>query len=59
MFGWLKSDPTEKLNKKSHAKLKEAMESQRNGDIRLYAELTEEAESILDSMVELKNKSGK
>ena len=61
MFGWLKSDPLEKLEKKYQAKLKEAMETQRNGNIRRYAELTQEAESIRESMTALKkqkNKSG-
>jgi molybdenum-dependent DNA-binding transcriptional regulator ModE len=54
MFGWLKSDPIEKLDKQYQAKLKEAMETQRNGNIQRYAELTQEAESILESIDALK-----
>lgn len=54
MFGWLKSDPVERLNKQYETKLKEAMETQRSGNIRRYAELTEEAESIRDSMEAIK-----
>ncbi|MGK0440336.1 MAG: hypothetical protein ACJA0N_000122 [Pseudohongiellaceae bacterium] len=59
MFGWLKSDPVEKLNKQYQAKLTEAMESQRNGKIRRYAELTQEAESIRESMETLKTEREK
>ena len=55
MFGWLKSDPIENLEKQYKAKLKEAMETQRNGNIRRYSELTQEAESILESIDALKN----
>lgn len=54
MFGWLKSDPVKKLDKEYHAKLREAMETQRNGNIRRYAELTEEAEAIRKSIEEIK-----
>jgi Family of unknown function (DUF6435) len=45
MFGWLKSDPVEKLDKQYQAKLKEPIDTQRNGNIRRYAELTQEAEA--------------
>ena len=54
MFGWLKPDPVKKLDKQYQAKLKEAMETQRNGNIRRYAELTQEAESIRESLEALK-----
>ena len=54
MFGWLKSDPIKKLDKQYQAKLQEAMETQRNGNIRRYSELTQEAESILESIEKLK-----
>ncbi len=50
MFGWFKSDPIEKLDRQYKAKLKEAMETQRNGNMRLYAELTQQAEAIRESM---------
>lgn len=46
MFGWFKSDPKEKLNKAYLLKLEEAMHAQRNGNIRLYSELTAEAERL-------------
>lgn len=53
MFGWFKKDPVETLNKEYQLILKQAMESQRNGNIRLYAELTEKAESIRERIVEI------
>ncbi|GAB1264176.1 hypothetical protein NBRC116493_10270 [Aurantivibrio infirmus] len=59
MFGWLKKDPIKKLDAQYQAKLKEAMESQRNGNIRRYAELTQQAESIRESMEALKITSQK
>ena len=56
MFKWLREYPLKKLDKQYQAKLKEAMESQRNGNIRRYAELTQEAELIRDSITALKTK---
>ena len=44
MFGWLKSDPVKKLRKAYDQKLEQAMHAQRNGDMRLYADLTAESE---------------
>jgi len=55
MFRWFRLDPVEKLNKKYQSKLKEAMETQRNGNIRRYSELTEEAENIRAEMEALKS----
>lgn len=46
MFSFLKSDPSKKLNKLYDAKLEQAMQAQRNGDIRNYSQLTFEAEAI-------------
>jgi hypothetical protein len=46
MFGFLKSDPSKKLRKQYDAKLTQALQAQRNGDIRGYATLTEEAQAI-------------
>jgi len=46
MFGLFKSDPAKKLRKQYSAKLEEAMLAQRNGDIRSYSSLTEEAEAM-------------
>jgi hypothetical protein len=46
MFGLFKSDPAKKLRKQYSAKLEEAMQAQRTGDIRSYATLTEEAQAL-------------
>jgi hypothetical protein len=46
MFGWLKTDPKKTLNKAYLSKLEEAMHAQRNGNIRLYSELTTQAEEL-------------
>jgi len=46
MFKFLKSDPKEKLNKEYLALLEQAMNAQRNGDIKTYSSLTEKAEKI-------------
>ncbi|ESP92595.1 MULTISPECIES: DUF6435 family protein [Pseudoalteromonas] len=46
MFGIFKANPVKKLRKAHDAKLEQAMYAQRNGDIRGYAMLTAEAESI-------------
>ncbi|MGB0944479.1 MAG: DUF6435 family protein [Marinomonas sp.] len=46
MFSLFKRDPLKKLNKDYDQKLEEAFLAQRNGDIRAYADLTNEAEMI-------------
>lgn len=46
MFGLFKSDPTKKLRKEYNAKLEAAMTAQRNGDIRTYSMLTQEADAL-------------
>ncbi len=46
MFNLFKSDPQKKLQKAYEDKLSEAMKAQRNGDIRAYSALQEEAEAI-------------
>ncbi|WP_426370234.1 DUF6435 family protein [Pseudocolwellia sp. HL-MZ7] len=56
MFSIFKSDPTKKLNKSYEAKLEQAMQSQRNGDIKTYSELTYEAEEILKKIKEIESK---
>ena len=53
MFSLFKSDPTKKLNKQYSAKLEQAMHAQRNGDIRTYSMLTEQAQIIRDKIIEL------
>ena len=45
MFDFLKSDPKKRLDKEYKTLLEQAMQSQRNGDIRKYSELTELAEA--------------
>ncbi len=47
IFGFLKSNPSKKLEKQYQAKLTEGVELQRKGDIRGFARCTEEAEAIL------------
>lgn len=47
MFGLFKGNKLEKMNKRYYALLKQAMEAQRSGDIRLYSELTEQAETLM------------
>lgn len=44
MFNLFKPDPLKKLRKAYSALLTEAMQAQRNGNIRLYSELTAKAE---------------
>lgn len=46
MFGLFRRDPLAKLQKEYERKLAQAMQCQRNGDIRNYSLLTEEAEAI-------------
>lgn len=46
MFGLFKRDPAKALRKQYHAKLEQALHAQRNGKIREYAFLTEEAEAL-------------
>ncbi len=46
MFNLFKSNPQKKLQKAYEEKLTEAMQAQRNGDIRGYSTLQEEAEAI-------------
>ena len=46
MFSFLKADPSKKLNKAYRQKLEQAMIAQRNGNIRGYSLLTEEAEEL-------------
>ena len=56
MFGLFKKDPAKKLQKQYEEKLHEAMLAQRNGDIKSYSFLTEEANAILKTMDELNAK---
>lgn len=57
MFSFLKSDPIKKLDKEYGELLEKAMQAQRGGDIRLYSELTEQAESVKAKLDEMKAKN--
>ncbi|HDZ07480.1 DUF6435 family protein [Pseudohongiella sp.] len=46
MFNLFKADPRKKLQKDYEDKLAQAMQAQRNGDIRGYSALQEEAETL-------------
>lgn len=53
MFSFLKADPAKKLNKAYRAKLEEALNAQRNGNIRAYSLLTEESDAIWQQIQQL------
>ena len=57
MFNLFKSNPQKKLQKAYEEKLTEAMQAQRNGDIRRYSTLQEEAEAIYAQLEALGNAS--
>ena len=57
MFSLFKSDPVKKLEKKYDELLEKGMQAQRNGDIKTYSLLTEEAEAILAQIKQLKSAS--
>ncbi len=44
MFSLFKKDPVKKLKKDYMQKLEQAMNAQRNGDIKLYSAITSEAD---------------
>jgi len=46
MFSLFKKNPLKKLNKQYEAKLEQAMNAQRNGDIKSYSMISAEAETI-------------
>ena len=46
MFGLFKRDPRKKLEEEYHQLLEKAMQAQRSGDIRLYSELSEQADGV-------------
>lgn len=56
MFGLFKSDPIKKLEKAYKAKLEEARDVQRGGDVLKAGQLTAEAEEIAKQMDELRSK---
>lgn len=50
MFGLFKSDPVKKYRKEYEKVLQEAMQAQRSGDIRLYSELSSEADKLYQKL---------
>ena len=46
MFSIFKKDPTKKLEQEYRKKLEQAMQAQRNGDIKTYSRISEEADSL-------------
>ena len=56
MFGFFQSNPVKKLEKKYNAKLSEAMNAQRSGNIQEFARLSSEAEEIFKALEEEKNR---
>lgn len=58
MFGLFKSDPLKKYRKEYNKVLQDAMNAQRSGDIRLYSELSTEADQIYQKIKSLENVNG-
>ena len=56
MFGLFKKNPIKQLEKKHARLMEEAMQIQRSGDLRAYAEKLDEAKKIEDQIIELSNK---
>ena len=46
MFGMFNSNPTKKMRKQYNALLEKAMVAQRNGDMKSYAKIREESETL-------------
>jgi hypothetical protein len=57
MFGIFKPKPLKKLTKKYNALLEEAMQAQRNGDIKLYSALATEADNTYKKIQSLETAS--
>jgi hypothetical protein len=55
-MGLFGGNPVKKAKKAYEAKMKEAMEAQRSGDIQGFAALNEEAEALLAKLKELEQK---
>lgn len=54
MLSFFKKDPIKKLDKAYEAKLEQAMQAQRNGDMKLYAAISVEAEKLIQQITALK-----
>ncbi|PKF61023.1 hypothetical protein CW745_11975 [Psychromonas sp. psych-6C06] len=59
MFSLFKSNPIKKLNKQLSRKLEEAMNAQRNGNIRLYSQLSYEAQEIEKQLIIIEKQQNK
>lgn len=57
MFSIFKPNPTKKLNKLLSIKLEKAMHAQRNGDIKMYSQLSFEADEIDKKISEIEEQS--
>lgn len=57
MFSLFKSNPVKKLTKLQDIKLEQAMQAQRNGDMKSFAQLTYEADEIEQQIVALTAKN--
>ena len=59
MLSLFRKDPIKKLKKVYMQKLVQAMNAQRNGDIRTYSAITQEAEILHKEIIELEEKDTK
>ena len=57
MFSFFKANPIKKLTKLQDIKLEQAMQAQRNGDMKSFAQLTYEADEIEQQIVALTAKA--
>ncbi len=55
MFSLFKKDPVKKLKKSYQLKLEQAMNAQRNGDIKAYSFITSEADIIYKQIQRLES----
>ncbi|CAN5172464.1 hypothetical protein BH09BAC1_BH09BAC1_06640 [soil metagenome] len=55
MFDLFKTDPRKKLEKAYAAKLEAARDAQRSGNIKLFAQLSAEAEALVQQIAALPN----
>ena len=58
MFSLFKSNTTVKLENQYRQLLQQGMEAQRSGDIRLYSELSKQADDVLKQIDALKDNEG-
>lgn len=58
MFNFFKRDPVQKLRQQYDAKAEQAMLAQRKGDMRLFADLTAEAEALWEQYQQLVQSKG-